>query len=149
MAGPLVSSYSYTGRRSSCRVYQSVLSREVLATTTSLRTPSTSCAYHNGNVSLSPTTTSTPYGSTEFSRSRAKSAVSVCPRRDAVLQFVNNGMSASASTGDALSHEVLRGSSTSVPPSLTFSLPNNDATDSQMNTSPRPAHTPQAEKLHK
>src|SRR5687767_9441521 len=97
----------------SCRVYQSVLSREVFATTTSLRTPSTSCAYHNGKVSLSPTTTSTPYGSTEFNKSRAKSAVSVCPRRDAVLQLVNSGTSASANTGDAFSQELLRGSSTS------------------------------------
>src|SRR5687767_1365715 len=133
----------------SCLVYQSVLSSDVFATTTSRRTPSTSCAYHSGKVSLSPTTTSTPYGSTEFRRSRAKSAVSVCPRRDAVLQLVNNGISASASRGDALSHDDFRGSSTSSPPSLTRSLPNSDATDSQRNTRPSPAQTPHAEKLQR
>ena len=37
------------------------------------RMPSTSCAYQSGKVSLSPTVTSMPYGSTELSRSRAKS----------------------------------------------------------------------------
>ena len=35
-------------------------SKDVFATTTSRRTPSTSCAYQSGKVSLSPTVTSTP-----------------------------------------------------------------------------------------
>src|SRR5258705_8639030 len=108
--------------------------------------PSPSCAYQSGNVSLSPTTTRTPYGSTEFSRSFAKSAVSVKPRLGAELQLVKSGMSASASTGDPLSHERFVGSSTDSCPSFTFSVPNNDDTDSQMYRSPSPAHTPQAEK---
>jgi len=82
-------------------VYQSVLSSDVLATTTSLRMPSTSCAYHSGKVSLSPTVTSTPYGSTELSRSRAKSIVSVWPARDAVDQLVKSGIKATARTGAA------------------------------------------------
>src|SRR5215212_7690760 len=98
-AGPLAASYSKMGRRISWRVYQSVFKSDVFATTTSLRIPSTSWAYQSGNVSLSPTVTSTPYGSTEFRRSCAKSAVSVWPARDAVLQLVKSGMSAMARSG--------------------------------------------------
>ena len=37
-----------------CSMYQSVLSRERFATTTSFLNPSTHWIYHNGNVSLSP-----------------------------------------------------------------------------------------------
>ena len=55
----------------SCRTYQSVLSSDVQSTRTSLRTPSTSCAYQSGKVSLSPAVMSMPYGSTELSRSCA------------------------------------------------------------------------------
>src|SRR5437870_9853861 len=149
MAGPFAASYANTGRRISCRVYQSVLSNDVFAITTSLRTPSTSCAYQSGKVSLSPTTTSTPYGSTEFRRSCAKSAASVNPRRGAELMFVNSGTNASASTHDPLIHELLLGSSTVSCPSRTVSVPNSDDTDSQMYRSPNPAHTPQAEKLQR
>src|SRR5207237_10774509 len=100
------------GRRMSCRVYQSVFNSDVFATTTSLRTPSTSCAYQSGKVSLSPTTTSTPYGSTEFSRSCAKSAASVNPRLGAELQLVKRGTNASARTHDPLIQELCVGSCT-------------------------------------
>src|SRR6478752_1659895 len=124
------------GRRMSWRVYQSVLSSDVLATTTSLRIPSTSCAYQSGKVSLSPTVTSTPYGSTELSRSAAKSAVSRCPARDADFQFVNNGISASASTGDDSLHPFCEGSVTTSRPILRVSVPNNDAIDSHTNNMP-------------
>src|SRR6188768_1957968 len=99
--GPFAASYSYTGRRMSWRRYQSVLSSDVFATITSLRMPSTSCAYHNGNVSLSPTVTRMPYGSTLLSRSRAKSVVSVWLAREACCQLPNNGTKAMASSGDA------------------------------------------------
>ena len=57
------------------RGYQSVFSSDVTATVTSRRTPSTSCAYQSGKVSLSPSVTSMPYGSTELSRSCAHSRV--------------------------------------------------------------------------
>src|SRR6476646_2722130 len=102
-AGPRRESYSYTGRRSIWRVYQSVLSSDRQATITSFLIPSTSWAYHSGNVSLSPAVTRIPYGSTEFRRSTAKSAVSVCPAREADFQFANNGITASASTGAEIS----------------------------------------------
>src|SRR5688572_2111537 len=131
------------------RVYQSVLSSDVFATTTSRRTPSTSWAYQSGKVSLSPTVMSTPYGSTELSRSRAKSAVSVWPARDAVDQLVNSGMSASASTGDAMASERRVGRSTASLAIVTLSRPRSDATDSHTATSPSAAHTPHAEKLHR
>src|SRR5689334_11876339 len=111
--------------------------------------PSTSCAYHSGNVSLSPTVTSTPYGSTEFNKSAAKSAVSRCPARDADFQFVNSGTSASASTGDAIRHPLSDGSVSVSRPTLRVSVPNNDATDSHTNNSPSDAHTPHAEKLQR
>src|SRR5687768_10572227 len=133
----------------SWRVYQSVLSSDVFATTTSLRTPSTSCAYQSGKVSLSPTTTSTPYGSTEFNRSRAKSPVSVCPLRDAVLQFVKSGIAATSRIGAPFNHDRFVGSSTSCVPSFTSSVPNIEEMDSHRYTRPRPAHTPHAEKLQR
>jgi hypothetical protein len=44
-------------------VYQLVFRYDVTITVTSLRNPSTSCAYQSGNVSLI-----TPYGSTLISR---------------------------------------------------------------------------------
>src|ERR1041385_126941 len=111
--------------------------------------PSTSCAYHSGKVSLSPTTTSTPYGSTELSKSLAKSAVSVKPRRGADERFPMNGASASTRPGDPYSHDLGFGSSTTSLPSLSRSVPKSDDTDSHTNSSPSPAHTPQAEKLHR
>src|SRR3954469_18077187 len=133
----------------SWRVYQSVFSSDVFATTTSLRIPSTSCAYHSGNVSLSPTTTSTPYGSTEFSRSRAKSAVSVNPRRGAVGMLPNSGTSASNRMGAPLSHDDSRGSSSMTLPSFSVTVPNREESDSHTYISPRLAHTPHAEKLQR
>src|SRR5258705_7941639 len=87
----------------SWRTYQSVLSSDVFATTTSRRTPSTSCAYQRGNVSLPPTVTSTPYGSTEFNRSAATLRVDVCLARDAEEKFPNSGTNASSATGDDMS----------------------------------------------
>ena len=75
-------------------MYQSVFISEVFATMTSLRIPSTSCAYQSGNVSLSPTVTSMPYGSTESSISFAKSRVSVCCAREAACQFAKSGTNA-------------------------------------------------------
>src|SRR6185437_13036897 len=129
------------------RTYQSVLRSDVLATTTSLRMPSTSCAYQRGKVSLSPTVTSTPYGSTELSRSAAKSRVSRCPARDAQCQFPNNGTIASASTGDPKSQLRWLGCVTDSRATLTVSVPNSVATDSQTNSKPSAAQTPQAEKL--
>ena len=47
-------------------MYQSVPSREVFTTRTSVRQPSISCAYQSGKVSLSPWVTSMPFGPTEF-----------------------------------------------------------------------------------
>src|ERR1051325_2725486 len=111
------------------RTYQSVLRSDVLATTTSRRTPSTSCAYHSGKVSLSPTVTSTPYGSTEFKRSAAKSAVSRWPARAADPQLANNGTIASASTGELIFHALFDGSVIVSRPSLTVSVPISAATD--------------------
>ena len=64
-AGPLAASYGRTGLRNICRVYQSVLRSDVQSTVTSWRIPSTSCAYHNGKVSLSPLVKTKP----SFSRS--------------------------------------------------------------------------------
>jgi hypothetical protein len=133
----------------SWRVYQSVFSSEVFATTTSRRTPSTSCAYQSGKVSLSPTVISTPYGSTELSRSRAKSAVSVWPAREAFDQFVNSGMSASASTGAAMTSERRAGRSITSRPTVIRSSPISAASESQMATRPSDAQTPQAEKLQR
>src|SRR5678816_4797423 len=94
------------------RVYQSVLSSDVLATTTSRRTPSTSCAYQSGKVSLSPTVTSTPYGSTELRRSAATSRVAWCLPRDATDQLLINGTAASNNVGDAESQLRIAGSAT-------------------------------------
>src|ERR1044071_6766683 len=130
----------------SCRPYQSVLSSDVFAMTTSRRMPSTSYAYHSGNVSLSPTVTSTPYGSTEFNRSAAKSTVSRCPARDADVQFVNRGINARAKTGDVARNARCAGTVNVVRPTLTVSVPINDAADSHTYSSPSAAHTPQAEK---
>src|SRR4051812_29074931 len=128
-----------------CRTYQSVLRSDVFATTTSLRMPSTSCAYHSGNVSLSPTVTSTPYGSTELSMSAAKSLVSRCPARDAQCQFANSGMTASASTGELNCQLFCVGIDTVSRPIFTDSAPISDAIDSHTNNRPSAAHTPQAE----
>src|SRR6185437_1216110 len=132
-----------------CRTYQSVLSSEVLATTTSRRMPSTSCAYQSGNVSLSPTVISTPYGSTEFSRSAAKSRVSRWPARDAQCQLANIGMIASARIGDAYAQLFRLGSANTSRPTRTLSVPNNAAIDSQTYSSPSAAQTPHAEKLQR
>src|SRR5690242_15431867 len=87
----------------SWRAYQSVFNSDVFATTTSRRMPSTSCAYHNGKVSLSPTVTSTPYGSTELRRSTATSRVDLCVERGAVDQLPTSGTKASNTSGDATS----------------------------------------------
>src|SRR5215470_12179467 len=132
-----------------CRTYQSVLSSDVLATITSRRIPSTSCAYQSGKVSLSPTVTSTPYGSTELSRSAAKSRVSRCPARDAQCQLPNRGMSASASTGELRRQLFCDGMTIASRPTLTVSVPNSDATDSQTYSKPSAAQTPHAEKLQR
>src|SRR3954468_11553514 len=132
-----------------CRTYQSVLRSDVFATTTSLRMPSTSCAYQSGNVSLSPTVTSTPYGPTELSRSAAKSRVSVWPLRGALDQLVKSGTSASASSGDATFQPRAVGMTTSVLPTRSFTVPTIAAIDSHTNESPSAAHTPHAEKLQR
>src|ERR1044071_6928279 len=86
-----------------CRPYQSVFSSDVFAITTSRRMPSTSCAYHSGKVSLSPTVTNTPYGSTELRRSAAPLGVVVCPLRGADERLPMRGTTASNATGDAIS----------------------------------------------
>src|SRR6185312_11225718 len=109
-----------------CLTYQSVLSSDVLATITSLRMPSTSCAYQSGKVSLSPTVTRMPYGSTLLSRSCAKSRVSVCPARDAAVQFATNGTNATRSNGDTPSHPLRVGSVSYALPSFTPSLPTSE-----------------------
>ncbi len=49
-----------TGLSRNCRMYQSVLPSERFTTETSCRTPSTSCTYHSGNVSLSPLVNTIP-----------------------------------------------------------------------------------------
>src|SRR6478609_5476744 len=121
----------------SCRVYQSVFSSEVFATTTSRRTPSTSCAYQSGKVSLSPTVTSTPYGSTELSMSAATSRVAWCWLRDATDQLLTNGTAARSSVGDAASQLRIVGSVTAVRVSRD---PISEAIDSQMYTRPSAAH---------
>src|SRR6478752_7471050 len=133
----------------SWRVYQSVLSSDVLATTTSLRIPSTSCAYHSGKVSLSPTVTSTPYGSTELRMSAAKSRVSRCPARDADFQLAKSGTAANSRTGELIRQLVLFGIDTDSRPIFTVSAPINAAIDSQTNNRPSAAHTPHAEKLQR
>src|SRR3954471_10143765 len=116
------------------RTYQSVLSRDVFATTTYRRMPSTSCAYQSGKVSLSPTVTSTPYGSTELSRSAAKSPVSRCPARDAYFQFANKGTIANRRIGELKRHDCVLGCVTVSRPSLIDSLPMSEAIDSQTNS---------------
>src|SRR5205823_4496433 len=131
------------------RVYQSVLSSDVQATITSRRIPSTSWAYQRGKVSLSPAVTRIPYGSTELSRSAAKSAVSVWPARDADFQLAKSGISASASTGVARSQLRRRGRTNVSVPIRALSEPNMAATVSQMKTRPSAAHTLHAEKLHR
>ena len=83
----------------SCPAYHSVPSNAVVTTSTSLRTPSTSWAYHSGKRSLSPTVTRTPYGSTELRRSFATSRVATCSGRGATAWFAMSGMSAITSTG--------------------------------------------------
>src|SRR5262245_19780989 len=133
----------------SWRVYQSVLRSDVFATMTSRRIPSTSCAYQRGKVSLSPTVTSTPYGSTELSRSAAKSAVSRCPAREAQCQFAKSGTTAMSNTGDVVRQAFVVGTDSTSRPSFTVSVPTRDATDSQTYISPSAAQTPQAEKLQR
>src|SRR4029077_9470521 len=132
-----------------CRPYQSVLSNDVFAMTTSRRMPSTSCAYQSGNVSLSPTVTSTPYGSTGLSRSAASARVSVWRGRDAQCQFANSGTTASSNTGELKRQLSAFGIVTVSRPTLVVSEPNSDAIDSHTKSRPNAAHTPQAEKLHK
>src|SRR5688572_32819944 len=106
-----------------CLTYQSVFSSEVLAITTSRRMPSTSCAYQSGNVSLSPTVTRMPYGSTELSMSCAKSRVVVSPRRDADPQFPMSGMKARSSTGEAIAQLLRVGRVSVCFPTLTTCEP--------------------------
>ena len=98
---------------------------------------------------MSPTVIRTPYGSTELSRSLAKSAVSVWPAREAVVQLVNSGMTASASTGAASPNARFVGRSTVVRPTVTCSRPISSASDSHAATRPSAAHTPHAEKLQR
>src|SRR5580698_10300449 len=81
------------------RTFQSVSSRHEQATTTSFRIPSTSCAYHSGNVSLSPSVIRIPYGSTELSKSAAQSRVNVWLAREAARWFAKKGTSASSRIG--------------------------------------------------
>src|ERR671921_737151 len=114
-------------------MYQSVLSSDVTATVTSRRTPSTSCAYHSGKVSLSPPVTSTPYGSTEFNTSCAHSRVAHSPARDAERQFPTSVRAPSSSTG-ALARQ--RGTG-----------PARSARNLHTPTRPSAAHTLHAEKL--
>src|SRR5687768_11071915 len=130
-----------------CLTYQSVLSSEVFAITTSRRMPSTSCAYQSGNVSLSPTVTRMPYGSTELSRSCAKSRVLVSPRRDDALQLPKSGMKARARTGDAMAQLRRVGRLSVCLPSFTDCVPTMAAIDSQTKTRPNAAHTLHDEKL--
>src|SRR5258705_3145767 len=85
-------------------MYQSVLSSEGTATVTSCRTPSTSCAYHSGNVSLSPPVIRMPYGSTELRTSRAHSRVAHSPARDAARKFPTSGSAPSRRTGAVVLH---------------------------------------------
>src|SRR5687767_13670582 len=85
----------------SCFVYQVVFRYDVTITVTSRRTPSTSCAYQSGKVSLSPFVKSTPYGSTLMSRLYAQSRADQSSSRLAQLQLSASGTIASASTGDA------------------------------------------------
>src|SRR3954447_7530911 len=137
------------GRRINWRVYQSVFSNDVFAMTTSRRTPSTSCAYHSGNVSLSPTVTRTPYGSTEFSRSAATLRVVRWCARDAELQLVNRGTIASSKAGDAFCHDRPVGSTMISRPSFRSRVPNAAASVSHTYARPIAAHTPHAEKLQR
>ncbi len=122
---------------------------DVFATITSFRTPSTSCAYQSGKVSLSPTVTSTPYGSTELRMSIAKSAVSVCPAREADCQFANSGTTASRRIGDVSIQLCRVGNSTISLPIFCVSCPRTAPMDSHRYVSPSAAHTLQAEKLHR
>src|SRR6185437_10566529 len=101
------------------------------------------CAYQSGKVSLSPTVTSTPYGSTESSRSAAMSRVARCLARDADVQLQKSGTSAIASTGDARFQPRRDGArSRRASPDVADS-----ATSSHRCSNPTAAHTPQAEKL--
>src|SRR5688572_27756148 len=137
------------GDRIICLTYQSVLSRDVFAMTTSRRIHSTSCAYQSGKVSLSPTVTRMPYGSTELSRSCAKSRVLVSLRRVACDQFPNSGMKARMRTGDATAQLRFVGRFSVCLPSFTACVPIIAAIDSQTNTRPNAAQTLQAEKLQR
>ena len=83
---------------------------------------STSCAYHSGKVSLSPAVTRMPYGSTDCSRSNAKSRARVSPLREAVRWFPQSGMSASSSTGVASSQRRPASGTRSAIPSLAHSM---------------------------
>src|SRR5215212_6306571 len=112
------------------RVYQSVLSSDVFATTTSRRMPSTSWAYQSGKVSLSPTVTSTPYGSTEFSKSAATSRVAWWLPRDATVQLPMSGTATTNSIGEADNQLRRVGSTAAVRPVRTSREPNNPASDS-------------------
>src|SRR5215472_17604076 len=111
--------------------------------------PSTSCAYQRGKVSLSPTVTNTPYGSTESRRSLAKSRVSVWPAREAACQLTNRGMKASARTGDENSQAFLVGRSAVSRAEAGFSVPIAAEKVSHRNTNPSPTQTLHAEKLQR
>ena len=136
-AGPRATSYGSMGRRTSPRGYQSVFSSDVTATVTSRRTPSTSCAYHSGKVSLSPSVMRMPYGSTELSRSCAHSRVAVSPARDACRQLPTSGSTPSSNTGALVTHR--RASPTGTRSAMARQRP----------AIPSAAQTLHAEKLHK
>src|ERR1700682_2279087 len=111
------------GRRNNWRVYQSVLSNERQGIIPALQRPCTSWAYQSGKVSLSPEVIRIPYGSTELRRSAAKSAVSVCPAREADCQLAKRGTKAAARTGVASSQLLRRGRSRVSFPTRAFSDP--------------------------
>src|SRR4051812_7556708 len=108
--------------------------------------PSTSCAYHSGKVSLSPAVTRIPYGSTEFNKSTAKSAVSVWPAREADVQFAKSGTNAKTSTGAARTQLRRVGKARFSGPTCAGSDLITTAIVSHTNTNPSAAHTLQAEK---
>src|SRR5689334_10083648 len=124
-----------------CRAYQSVFSSDVFAITTSRRIPSTSCAYQSGKVSLSPTVTSTPYGSTEFSRSAATFRVVVCPARGAEEKLPTSGTAASSATGEAI-NQLRVGATEGAPFAAGFAEATSSATTCQTYIRPSEAHTP-------
>src|SRR6185312_15025034 len=143
MAGPFAASYVSTGRRIIWRTNQSVSRYVVTATVTSWRTPSTSCAYHRGKVSLSPLVTMIAYGSTELSMSTAKSRVNICPERGASRRLPKNGMHAMASTGHVASHARLG----NIDAVAALAPATSVASDSHRYVSPIPTQTLYEEKL--